>query len=78
MEGLSIKVNMFYWLTHCKYSHTSAVTLFPVRQNPERTFYWFFEATCPVARDKGKSSVFFPNTAHLGHIVFANSVIPSL
>uniref|UniRef100_A0A3Q0SVC0 DENN domain containing 1C n=1 Tax=Amphilophus citrinellus TaxID=61819 RepID=A0A3Q0SVC0_AMPCI len=21
-------------------------------QNPERTFYWFFEATCPVARDK--------------------------
>lgn len=28
--------------------------LFPVRQNPERTFYWFFEATCPVARDKGE------------------------
>ncbi|XP_051240235.1 DENN domain-containing protein 1B isoform X2 [Dicentrarchus labrax] len=23
-----------------------------LKQNPERTFYWFFEATCPVARDK--------------------------
>jgi len=26
----------------------------PVRENPERTFYWFFEAACPVARDKGE------------------------
>ncbi|XP_022611185.1 DENN domain-containing protein 1B-like isoform X1 [Seriola dumerili] len=23
-----------------------------LKQNPERTFYWFFEASCPVARDK--------------------------
>ncbi|XP_076585577.1 DENN domain-containing protein 1B isoform X1 [Chaetodon auriga] len=23
-----------------------------LKQNPEGTFYWFFEATCPVARDK--------------------------
>ncbi|KAM4595069.1 DENN domain-containing protein 1B isoform 1-T1 [Fundulus diaphanus] len=23
-----------------------------LKQNPERTFNWFFEATCPVARDK--------------------------
>lgn len=23
-----------------------------LKQNPERTFYWFFEATCPVARDR--------------------------
>ncbi|KPP67376.1 DENN domain-containing protein 1C-like, partial [Scleropages formosus] len=22
-------------------------------QNPERTFYWFFEASCPIAKDKG-------------------------
>lgn len=39
-------------------SVTSLVTLFLLRQNPERTFYWFFEATCPVAIDKGESSVF--------------------
>lgn len=38
-------------------SVTSLVTLFLLRQNPERTFYWFFEATCPVAIDKGESSV---------------------
>lgn len=44
------------------------VTLFPVRQNPERTFNWFFEAACPVARDKGEACVCFyaiyicPNT----------------
>lgn len=35
------------------------LNLFPVRQNPERTFYWFFEATCPVARDKGEASVVY-------------------
>ncbi|XP_011617982.2 DENN domain-containing protein 1B isoform X2 [Takifugu rubripes] len=23
-----------------------------LKENPERTFYWFFEATCPVARDR--------------------------
>ncbi|KAI1886569.1 hypothetical protein AGOR_G00197160 [Albula goreensis] len=23
-----------------------------LKQNPERTFYWFFEASCPIARDK--------------------------
>lgn len=23
-----------------------------LKQNPERTFYWFFEATCPVTRDR--------------------------
>uniref|UniRef100_A0A3B4XYC7 DENN domain containing 1C n=1 Tax=Seriola lalandi dorsalis TaxID=1841481 RepID=A0A3B4XYC7_SERLL len=42
-------------------SHQS-LNLFPVRQNPERTFYWFFEASCPVARDKGEASVFFPSS----------------
>uniref|UniRef100_H3DL27 DENN domain containing 1C n=1 Tax=Tetraodon nigroviridis TaxID=99883 RepID=H3DL27_TETNG len=26
--------------------------MFCVRENPEQTFYWFFEATCPVARDR--------------------------
>ena len=26
---------------------------FLFRQNPERTFHWFFEAACPIARDKG-------------------------
>ncbi|XP_049427598.1 DENN domain-containing protein 1C isoform X1 [Epinephelus fuscoguttatus] len=32
-----------------------------LRQNPERTFYWFFEATCPVARDKDPGVLFqFP------------------
>lgn len=35
------------------------MNLLPVRQNPERTFYWFFEAACPVARDKGEPSVIF-------------------
>ncbi|KAM8878274.1 DENN domain-containing protein 1B isoform 2-T2 [Spinachia spinachia] len=29
-----------------------------LQQNPERTFYWFFEATCPVARD-GDPGVLF-------------------
>ncbi|KAI3352915.1 hypothetical protein L3Q82_019489, partial [Scortum barcoo] len=30
-------------------------------QNPERTFYWFFEATCPIARDKDPGVLFqFP------------------
>ncbi|XP_070683938.1 DENN domain-containing protein 1B isoform X2 [Pempheris klunzingeri] len=33
-----------------------------LKQNPERTFYWFFEATCPVARDKDPGVVFqFPD-----------------
>ncbi|XP_040891544.1 DENN domain-containing protein 1B isoform X2 [Toxotes jaculatrix] len=32
-----------------------------LKQNPERTFYWFFEATCPVARDKDPGVLFqFP------------------
>ncbi|XP_022064327.2 DENN domain-containing protein 1B isoform X2 [Acanthochromis polyacanthus] len=32
-----------------------------LKQNPERTFYWFFEATCPVARDKDPGLLFqFP------------------
>ncbi|XP_026215612.1 DENN domain-containing protein 1B isoform X2 [Anabas testudineus] len=32
-----------------------------LKQNPEQTFYWFFEATCPVARDKDPDVVFqFP------------------
>uniref|UniRef100_A0A3B5M581 DENN domain containing 1C n=1 Tax=Xiphophorus couchianus TaxID=32473 RepID=A0A3B5M581_9TELE len=30
------------------------------RQNPERTFNWFFEATCPVARDKPGVKFQFP------------------
>nr|XP_043871932.1 DENN domain-containing protein 1B isoform X1 [Solea senegalensis] len=32
-----------------------------LKQNPERTFYWFFEAACPVARDKDPDVLFqFP------------------
>ncbi|XP_054460189.1 DENN domain-containing protein 1B [Anoplopoma fimbria] len=32
-----------------------------LKQNPERTFYWFFEAACPVARDKDPGVLFqFP------------------
>nr|XP_046263111.1 DENN domain-containing protein 1B isoform X2 [Scatophagus argus] len=32
-----------------------------LKQDPERTFYWFFEATCPVARDKDPGVLFqFP------------------
>ncbi|XP_072240553.1 DENN domain-containing protein 1B isoform X1 [Leuresthes tenuis] len=32
-----------------------------LKQNPERTFNWFFEATCPVARDKDPGVMFqFP------------------
>uniref|UniRef100_A0A3B4XY91 DENN domain containing 1C n=1 Tax=Seriola lalandi dorsalis TaxID=1841481 RepID=A0A3B4XY91_SERLL len=31
-----------------------------LRQNPERTFYWFFEASCPVARDKPGVQFQFP------------------
>ncbi|XP_037546108.1 DENN domain-containing protein 1B [Nematolebias whitei] len=32
-----------------------------LKQNPERTFNWFFEATCPVARDKDPGVTFqFP------------------
>ncbi|XP_020787020.1 DENN domain-containing protein 1B isoform X2 [Boleophthalmus pectinirostris] len=32
-----------------------------LKLNPERTFYWFFEAMCPVARDKDPSVQFmFP------------------
>ncbi|XP_023149086.2 DENN domain-containing protein 1B isoform X1 [Amphiprion ocellaris] len=32
-----------------------------LKQNPEQTFYWFFEATCPVARDKDPGLLFqFP------------------
>ncbi|XP_034452934.1 DENN domain-containing protein 1B isoform X2 [Hippoglossus hippoglossus] len=33
-----------------------------LKQNPEQTFYWFFEATCPVARDKDPDVLFqFPD-----------------
>ncbi|KAM3842533.1 DENN domain-containing protein 1C-like [Diretmus argenteus] len=32
-----------------------------LKENPERTFYWFFEATCPIARDKDPGLLFqFP------------------
>ncbi|KAM3622820.1 uncharacterized protein V6R79_003536 [Siganus canaliculatus] len=32
-----------------------------LKQNPDRTFYWFFEAACPVARDKDPGVLFqFP------------------
>ncbi|KAG7491357.1 hypothetical protein MATL_G00002820 [Megalops atlanticus] len=32
-----------------------------LKQNPERTFYWFFEASCPIARDKDPEVLFqFP------------------
>ncbi|KAL2086311.1 hypothetical protein ACEWY4_017370 [Coilia grayii] len=33
-----------------------------LRENPERTFYWFFEASCPIARDKDPGLLFqFPD-----------------
>ncbi|XP_029107864.1 DENN domain-containing protein 1B isoform X2 [Scleropages formosus] len=32
-----------------------------LKQNPERTFYWFFEASCPIAKDKDPGVLFqFP------------------
>ncbi|XP_059902333.1 DENN domain-containing protein 1B isoform X1 [Gadus macrocephalus] len=32
-----------------------------LKQNPERTFHWFFEAACPIARDKDPNVLFqFP------------------
>ncbi|KAI5089748.1 DENN domain-containing protein 1B-like isoform X2, partial [Silurus meridionalis] len=32
-----------------------------LRENPERTFYWFFQASCPIARDKDPGLLFqFP------------------
>ncbi|KAM6971819.1 DENN domain-containing protein 1B [Aplochiton taeniatus] len=32
-----------------------------LKENPDRTFYWFFEASCPVARDKDPGVLFqFP------------------
>ncbi|CAL8332636.1 unnamed protein product [Merluccius merluccius] len=32
-----------------------------LKQNPERTFHWFFEAACPIAREKDPSLLFqFP------------------
>lgn len=37
-----------------KYSLWRFFTVFFVRENPEQTFYWFFEATCPVARERGE------------------------
>lgn len=36
----------------------------PIRQNPERTFYWFFEATCPVSRDAGEFCLFDSTVNH--------------
>ncbi|XP_031418401.1 DENN domain-containing protein 1B isoform X2 [Clupea harengus] len=33
-----------------------------LRENPERTFYWFFEASCPIAKDKDPGLLFqFPD-----------------
>ncbi|KAJ8362950.1 hypothetical protein SKAU_G00117810 [Synaphobranchus kaupii] len=32
-----------------------------LKENPERTFYWFFEASCPIAKDKDPGVLFqFP------------------
>ncbi|XP_072512850.1 DENN domain-containing protein 1B isoform X2 [Salminus brasiliensis] len=32
-----------------------------LKENPERTFYWFFQASCPIARDKDPGVLFqFP------------------
>ncbi|KAJ8246291.1 hypothetical protein GJAV_G00265940 [Gymnothorax javanicus] len=32
-----------------------------LKENPDRTFYWFFEATCPIANDKDPGVLFqFP------------------
>ncbi|XP_041723480.2 DENN domain-containing protein 1B isoform X2 [Coregonus clupeaformis] len=32
-----------------------------LKENPDRTFYWFFEASCPIARDKDPDVLFqFP------------------
>ncbi|XP_062395869.1 DENN domain-containing protein 1B isoform X2 [Sardina pilchardus] len=33
-----------------------------LKENPDRTFYWFFEASCPIARDKDPGLLFqFPD-----------------
>ncbi|XP_062866799.1 DENN domain-containing protein 1B isoform X2 [Trichomycterus rosablanca] len=29
-----------------------------LRENPDRTFYWFFQASCPIARDKDPGVLF--------------------
>ncbi|XP_045565708.1 DENN domain-containing protein 1B isoform X1 [Salmo salar] len=29
-----------------------------LKENPDRTFYWFFEASCPIARDKDPDVLF--------------------
>lgn len=62
MEGLSnySEHSVIHTMWYC--DHNSAVSLSPVRKNPERTFYWFFEAGCPVARDKGESAILFPSS----------------
>uniref|UniRef100_A0AAZ3SMC0 DENN domain containing 1C n=1 Tax=Oncorhynchus tshawytscha TaxID=74940 RepID=A0AAZ3SMC0_ONCTS len=32
-----------------------------LKENPDRTFYWFFEASCPIANDKDPDVLFqFP------------------
>ncbi|XP_016361892.1 DENN domain-containing protein 1B-like [Sinocyclocheilus anshuiensis] len=32
-----------------------------IKENPEKTFYWFFQASCPIARDKDPDVLFqFP------------------
>ncbi|XP_043094031.1 DENN domain-containing protein 1B isoform X2 [Puntigrus tetrazona] len=32
-----------------------------IKENPEKTFYWFFQASCPIARDKDPGVLFqFP------------------
>ncbi|XP_052401154.1 DENN domain-containing protein 1B isoform X2 [Carassius gibelio] len=32
-----------------------------IKENPEKTFYWFFQASCPIARDKDPAVLFqFP------------------
>ena len=28
---------------------------FLLRENPDRTFNWFFEATCPITKEKGEA-----------------------
>ncbi|KTF83546.1 hypothetical protein cypCar_00038411 [Cyprinus carpio] len=30
-----------------------------IKENPEKTFYWFFQASCPIARDKVDPDVLF-------------------
>lgn len=47
----NVFVVLFQWL-FC-YDDYFARCFVVLRENPDKTFYWFFQASCPIARDKG-------------------------